>query len=119
TPYYLAVRPEMTVAEVLAYIRRHGKKSETVNFLYVVDEHHRLIDDLRISQVLFAPETATVASLSDGEFVSLQVTDQQEEAIDIFKQNDRMALPVVTVDHTLVGIVTADDIIDVMEQADT
>lgn len=119
TPYYLAVRAEMTVADVLAYIRRHGKKSETVNYLYVVDEHHRLIDDLRISQVLFAPETATVASLADGQFVSLQVTDQQEEAIDIFKQYDRMALPVVTVDHTLVGIVTSDDIIDVMEQADT
>lgn len=119
TPYYLAVRQDWNTAQVLIYIRQHGRKSETVNFLYVVDEQHRLIDDLRISQVLFAPETATVSSLMDGQFVSLRVTDQQEEAIDIFKQYDRMALPVITDDGVLVGIVTSDDIIDVMEQADT
>ena len=119
TPYYVAVRQSWTVEQVLAHIRRVGKRSETINHLYVEDEHHRLVDDLRISQILFAPQDATVESLMDHEFVSLLVTAGQEEAIDLFKRYDRIALPVITDDGVLVGIITADDIIDVMEKADT
>ncbi len=119
TPYYLAVRPEQTVRQVLEHIRTKGQRSETITHIYVVDTQHRLIDDLRISQILFAPETATVDSLMDRQFVCLHVTDGQEAAISAFKRYDRPALPVVTDDSVLVGIVTADDMIDVIEQADT
>jgi magnesium transporter len=119
TPYYVALRPNQTVAQVLAQIRLEGRKSETITHLYVVDEQHVLIDDLRIAQILFAPEEANVESLMDRQFVCLTVTDGQEEAISAFKRYDRQALPVITGNGVLVGIVTADDMLDIIEQADT
>ncbi len=119
TPYYVVVRPDWTVEKVLIHIRQIGKKSETIDHIYVEGEGHQLIDDLRIAQILFASAEARVASLMDNQFVSLQVTDRQEEAIALFKQYDRTALPVITDDGVLVGIVTADDMLDIIEQADT
>lgn len=119
TPYYVVVKTDWTVERVLAHIRQVGRKSETINHLYVQDEENRLIDDLPISQVLFAAQDVRVDALMDRQFVALQVTDSQEEAIDQFKKYDRTALPVITDDGVLVGIVTADDILDIIEQADT
>ena len=119
TPYYVVVRPEWTIDRVLAHIREVGRKSETINHVYVEDKGHRLIDDLHISQILFAAQDVQVSTLMDYQFVALQATDRQETAIGQFKKYDRIALPVITDDGVLVGIVTADDILDVIEQADT
>ena len=119
TPYYVVVRPEWTVGRVLAHIRQVGKKSETINHIYVESADNKLVDDLPISQILFAAEDVLVSVLMDNQFVALDVNDQQEEAIMQFKKYDRIALPVITDDGVLVGIVTADDMIDVIEQADT
>lgn len=119
TPYYVAIQPHWTVDQVLGHIRRVGKRSETVTHLYVVDAEGRLIDDLSIAQILFAEMDVRVESLMDHQYVCVRVSYQQEDVIAQFKRYDRAALPVTTEEDVLVGIITADDMLDVMEQAAT
>src|SRR5213082_4180588 len=72
TPDLVAVRGHWTVKEVLDYVREHGRDSETLNFIYVVDERGKLIDDLRIREFLLRPLTAKVSEIRDRTFVALK-----------------------------------------------
>ena len=119
TPDYIAIRESWTVQQVLDYVRRHGGQSETLNVLYVTDGRGRLIDDIRIREFLLADPATRVSELMDRRFVYLQTMQDQEEAIDEFRNNDRVALPVVNSDGILYGIVTIDDILDIREEEDT
>jgi magnesium transporter len=116
TPDYVRVKQEWTISEAMQHIRKYGRDAETVNVIYVVDEHLRLIDDLRIRQFLLAEPDQTVESIMDRKFVALRVTDDREEAVRQLQRYDRVALPVVDTRGTLVGIVTADDVADVAEE---
>jgi magnesium transporter len=119
TPHYVAVREQWTVREVLDYVRRHGRDSETLNMLYVVDEHDALIDDIRIREFLLTDPERRVAELMDRHFVALKATDDQATAVAAFRQHDRVALPVTDTSGMLIGIVTIDDVLDVAEAAVT
>jgi magnesium transporter len=119
TPDYLDVREEWTVAEVLDHVRRHGRDSETLNVLYVVDEAGRLVDDIRMREFLLVPLDRRVAELMDREFVALRAGDDQEVAVAVFRKHDRTALPVTDSGGVLVGIVTVDDVLDVAEEEAT
>jgi magnesium transporter len=116
---FVAVRPEWTVAEVLAYIREHGYDRETLNVIYVVDETGRLIDDVRVRRFLLAVPTKRVSDLMDGDIARLQATDDREHALALFRRFDRVALPVVDDGGKLIGIVTVDDILDVADEEAT
>src|SRR5688572_25496093 len=94
TPAYVAIRAHWTIQQALDHIRKHGKDAETVNMIYVVDEHWVLVDDLRLRLILLADPHATVESIMDRNFVSLRATDDREEAVRVMKQYDRVALPV-------------------------
>lgn len=119
TPYYIEVEKDWTVAHALEHIRKRGRKAETLNIIYVVNEHQQLIDDIRIGELLMAAPEAKIERLMDYKYVALQATTDKEDAVRIFRQYDRSALPVVTGNQVLVGIVTADDILDVAERAAT
>ena len=119
TPDYIAIRENWTVQQALDYVRQHGGQSETLSVLYVTDAQGRLIDDIRIREFLLAAPAARVRDLMDHRSVELTATQDQEEAIDIFRRNDRVALPVVSDQRILLGIVTLDDILTVREQEDT
>ncbi|MGK5595309.1 MAG: magnesium transporter [Parachlamydiaceae bacterium] len=119
TTDYLAVKPIWTVQQVLDYVRRYGHDSETINVIYVVDDQGKLIDDLRIKEFLFAPLDKRVRELTDHRCVSLSVNDDDEEAIKVFSREDRIALPVTDKAGVLIGIVTIDDILDLMAEEDT
>jgi magnesium transporter len=119
TPDFVAVREHWTVKEVLDYVREHGQDSETLNFIYVVDERGKLIDDLRIREFLLRPLSARVDEFMDRNFVHLHATQSQQEALQIFRKYDRAALPVVDSANVLVGIVTVDDMLDVAEEEAT
>jgi magnesium transporter len=119
TPHYVAVREQWTVQEVLDYVRVHGKDSETLNVIYVVDDEGQLIDDIRIREVLLAPIEKHVADLMDRRFITLTATDDQDAAVAVFRQHDRSALPVTDTAGMLIGIVTIDDVLDVAESAAT
>jgi magnesium transporter len=119
TTDYVAVRPGWTVQQALDHIRRVGKDKETLNVIYVVDDKWHLIDDLRIRLLLLADPAATLADLMDERFISLRARDDQETAIHVFRDYDRVAVPVTDTAGTLLGIVTIDDVMDVAEEEAT
>lgn len=119
TPMYIQVKANYTVKEVLLHIKKYGRKAETLNYVFIIDEHNVLIDDLKIGQLLLAEDDAKVFELMDRNFISLKATMPIEEAIEFFEKYDRSTIPVTTENGVLVGIVTSDDIIDRMKDRDT
>src|SRR2546422_5066121 len=119
TPDFIAVRDDWSVEQVLDYVREHGQDSETLNVIYVVDERGRLIDDIRMREFLLKPLAHKVSDLMEKTFITLNVTDSQQDALNIFRKYDRTALPVVDSSGVLVGIVTIDDMLDVAEEEAT
>jgi magnesium transporter len=115
TPDYIAVSKDWSIQRVLDYVRANGRDSDTLSMIYVVDEAHRLIDDIPIRQFLLAPLDARVSDIMDYRFVALQTTQSQDVALGIFRREDRKALPIVDAQNVLVGIVTIDDILRVAE----
>ncbi|HDR52245.1 MAG TPA: magnesium transporter [Mariniphaga anaerophila] len=119
TPDYVAVKPEMTIEQALDHIRQFGKDSETLNVVYVVDKNWKLIDEIRLREILLAKSGQTIEDLMDNRFVALNVLDDQETVINIFHDYDRVALPVINTEGILLGIVTFDDVMDVEEEEAT
>lgn len=111
TPDYVYVYANNTIEEVFATIRKYGKDSETINVIYVINDKGELIDDIRISDIILSAPDKKVAELIDGRFIALHPEDDQETAGEIFKMNNRVALPVVSQSNKLLGIVTIDDIL--------
>ena len=118
-PEYITVSRDWTIARVLNHIREHGKDVDELDFIYVVDEQGRLIDDIRTREFLISPVAHRVAQLMDETFVRLTPADDKEQAVKLFKQYDRTALPVINNDGFLLGIVTIDDVLDVVEEMNT
>ncbi|MGE5776658.1 MAG: magnesium transporter, partial [Chloroflexota bacterium] len=119
TPHFVRVRSHWTVAQALDHIRHYGTDSETMSVIYVIDEKGKLVDDLRIRQILLATPETHIANLMDSRFVALKATDDQEVAVKVFREADINALPVTDTEGILIGIVTVDDILDVAEEEAT
>lgn len=115
TPDYVQVKPFWTVREALDHVRAYGRDSETLNVVYVTEKGGRLVDDLRMRELLLIDPDARIAELMDLQFVALEAHADQEEAVAEFRKHDRTALPVIDSDGILVGIVTVDDVLDVAE----
>ncbi|MEP6673158.1 MAG: magnesium transporter [Chthoniobacter sp.] len=119
TPEFVTVRESWTIAQVLDHVREFGRDSETLNVIYVTDDHGRLIDDVRIREFLIRPTTTLVSEFRDHQFVALRATDQASAAYDLFKKYDRAILPVIDSEEKLLGMVTVDDILDIQEEVTT
>lgn len=119
TPRYVKVKKDWSVQKSMEHIRRFGHSAETVNVIYVVDEYEKLIDDLRLNQLILADPEAAISTLMDESFEALSAFDDQEYAVKMLSKYDRVAMPVVDSDGVLVGIVTVDDVIDVAEEETT
>lgn len=111
TPDYVFIYAQNTVAEVFDTIRKYAKNSETIDVLYVINEYGELLDDIRIRDVILASPRKKVEELIDGRVVALNVNDDQEYASQVFKMNNRVALPVTDDNNKLLGIVTIDDML--------
>jgi len=119
TTKFVRVKSEWTVGKSLNHLREYGKTAETINVIYIVDENERLIDDLRLNQLILADPDTGISDIMDNTFEALSAFDDQEEAVRMLSKYDRVALPVVDSDGILVGIVTVDDVIDVAEEETT
>jgi magnesium transporter len=111
TPDYITVKKTWDVQRVFEHIRKYGKDSETIDVLYVVDSGGVLVDDIRIREILLADPETKVSTLMDSRLIALNANDPQEEAINVFRMNNRVALPVTDDNDVLLGIVTVDDIL--------
>ena len=116
TPDYVYVYPENNIEEVFTTIRKFGKDSETINVIYVINEKGELLDDIRIRDFILSPPDKKVSDLMDSRVTSLHAYDDQETASEVFKMENRVALPVVSQSNKLLGIVTIDDILWVAEE---
>ncbi len=119
TTAYMQIKAGWDVAQVLTHIRQHGADSETIMMLYVTDERGRLVDDIALRRVLLAAADTPVTELMDGQYTCLRSLQDQEEAVAVFKQSGLYTLPVVDADNVLLGMVTVDDILDVVEEETT
>lgn len=119
TPEYVAIKSDFTVAQAFEHIRKYGVDSETLNVVYIIDHDWKLIDDLRIKELLLASPEQSIQALMDNKFVALRAMDDQETAIKVFRDYDRVALPVVDDEGVLLGIITIDDIMDVVTEEST
>jgi magnesium transporter len=119
TPEFVAVKSHFTVRETLRHIRVYGHNSETLNVIYVIDDKWKLIDDIKIREIILANPDQNIMELLDHRYVSLNAYDDQESAIRVFKDHDRVALPVTDSEGILLGIVTFDDIMDIEEEETT
>jgi magnesium transporter len=111
TPDYVYVYENNTVQQVLDTVRRVGKNSETIDVIYVINNKGELLDDIRIREFILATPDKKVSELMDGRVISMNAYEDQELANDVFKMNNRVALPVVSNSNKLLGIITIDDIL--------
>ncbi len=111
TPDYVYVYENNTVQQVLETVRRVGKNSETIDVIYVINAKGELLDDIRIREFILADPGKRVKDLMDDRVIALNAYQDQEEAAEVFRMNNRVALPVVSNSNKLLGIITIDDIL--------
>ncbi|WP_075882493.1 magnesium transporter [Candidatus Protochlamydia sp. W-9] len=119
TTDYLAVLPHWTIEKVLDHIKEYGHDSETIDYIYVIDYKGRLIDDIKLRDLLFISRNKRVESILNGNVIALSVKEDEERAINVFRMHDRSALPVIDNKGVLLGIVTIDDILRLSDEEAT
>ncbi len=120
-PRYARLRPDMTVDEAISYLRRQAREqaSETLYYIYVLDEQQHLLGVLSVRQLLAAPPAKRVREIMETDVVAVHEDQDQEAVGRLFAQYDLVAMPVVDADNRIKGIVTVDDIVDVVEEEAT
>jgi magnesium transporter len=119
TPEYVAVSKDATSAQAIAAIRRLVDEAETVNYVYVVDEERHLLGVLSLYRLLLSPDTTPVERLMAPSTVRVRASADQETAARILTDRNLLAIPVVDDDDHLLGIITEDDVADVLQQEAT
>ncbi|MEW4415017.1 magnesium transporter [Clostridium sp. AN503] len=119
TAEYVGLKQRMTVEEAFAYIRKNGVDKETIYTCYVMDSKRALEGVVTVKDLLMNPYETVIRDIMDTHVIKAVTTDDQEEVMDMFQRYDLLSLPVVDHENRLVGIVTVDDIVDVMEQEAT
>ncbi|HNS32582.1 MAG TPA: magnesium transporter [bacterium] len=115
TPDYVAIRSYWTVEQSFEHVRRFGRDAETLDTLYVVDEKWHLLDDIPLGKLILAPLKDKVESLMDRDYLAINASHDQEEAVRLMKKYNLVVLPVVDSQNILLGVITIDDVIDVYE----
>ncbi|HHX61219.1 MAG TPA: magnesium transporter [Epulopiscium sp.] len=116
---YVALKKEMNVAEAIALIKKVGVDKETINTCYVMSSNRMLEGVVSIRKLILSDSDVLIKDIMDTSIISAQTLDDQETVADIFKKYDFLALPVVDTENRLVGIITIDDIVDIIEEENT
>lgn len=119
TPDFVALRPDWTIQEAFAHLRRTGMDSETLHTVFVTDERGFLLDDIRLRTLVLAPTDGTVRDAMDGFVRKLSAHDERATAVDEMSRYDLFVLPVVDDEGVLLGVVTADDVLDIQREEAT
>ena len=119
TAEYIGLKKSMTVQEAFAYIRKHGYDKETIYTCYVMDAKRMLEGVVTVKDLLMNDYEVKIEDIMDTNVIKAVTTDDKEEIADLFNKYDLLSLPVVDHENRLVGIVTIDDAVDVMEEEAT
>ena len=116
---YMELHVGTTVGEAMAEIRRTGLDKETIYTLYVLDAQRKLLGTLPLRKLLLAQDDVKVETLMNQQFVCVHTTDDQELVADTVRKYDLISIPVVDHEERMIGIITIDDIVDVIEEENT
>lgn len=116
---FLDLKENITVGEAINKVRILGVDKEVVNICFVIDRSRKLIGELHLKDLIFNDENALVSDIMGKNVVSTKTIEDQEKVAALFKKYDLTCMPVVDKDNRLVGIITVDDIIDIIEQENT
>jgi len=120
SPRYVRLRAEMSVDEAISYLRRAARERvETIYYIYVLDAEQRLLGVVSFRELFAAPPEKTVRDVMHTEVVSVPEDMDQEKVANVIAENDLMAVPVLDAEGRIKGIVTVDDIVDVVREEAT
>ncbi len=119
TTNYAWLPPELTASEALDRLRLQAPESETIYYIFVLDDQHRLLGVLSLRDLILAPRHALIRDLMETSPVSVRATEDREQVVQVMAQYDLLALPVVDEQNRMVGIITHDDVIDVVVEEAT
>lgn len=116
TTEYVSILENSTVRSAMAVLRKEAPNAETIYYVFVVDDKHQLTGVLSLRDLIVSDEDTIIKEIMKERVVSAKVTDDQENVAQLFKDYNFLALPVVSENNELVGIITVDDIIDVIDE---
>ena len=116
---FTTVRKEWTIGQAIEHLRRFYTDTPAANVIFVVDSSGKLVDDIPIRRLVLNEHSKTIEDIMDGFYVKLDIQDSIEDAIQKFKEYDRVTLPVTNSNNVVMGVVTIDDVIDEAEEKDT
>lgn len=116
---FVDLKKEMRVDQALESIRKNGVDKETINICYVIDSSRKLEGIIPIRKLILSDPSEILEDIMETNFVSVHTLDDQEEVANIFRKYDLIAVPVVDNENRLVGIITVDDIVDIIEEENT
>lgn len=119
TTEYVRLRQGLTVAEAISKIRLNDQDKETIYYAYVTDNNRKLVQVVSLRQLLFSLPNALIGDIASDRVIKVHTETPQEEAAQLMMRYDLLALPVVDREDRLVGIVTIDDMVDVLEEEAT
>lgn len=113
---YISLFPDITVDEALEIIKKEEKLAETISFCYVTNENNTLLGYISVKTILLAPEKTIISDIMELDVISVDTDEDQEEIAKVFSKYDLIVLPVVNKQHTLMGIITIDDVYDIIQE---
>ncbi|MDR3258984.1 MAG: magnesium transporter [Fusobacteriaceae bacterium] len=119
TVEYIALKNTLTVGEAIEYIKKVGIDSATYDTCYVIDNQRKLIGDISLKSLIFLDDVLYIVDVMDTDNIKTTTTTDQENVAELFRKYDLTSLPVVDNEDRLVGMITIDDIVDVIDQENT
>ena len=119
TTEYLDMKDTLTVKDALKIVRKRGKDAETVYTIFVRDSKRNLMGTINLDDLIFADEDEVLSEIMDRDFVTCNVNDDQEEVANMFKRYDLNAMAVVNNENKIIGIITIDDVVDIIVEEAT
>ncbi len=116
---YVDLKKEMSVAQAIGHIKKTGLDKETINTCYVIDGNRKLEGIVSLRKLILHESEVLIKDMMNTKIIAIDTGMDQEEIADLFKKYDLLAMPVVDKENRLVGIITIDDIVDIIEQENT
>src|SRR5260370_12957172 len=112
----LSLSQELTVEEALVYLRQHSEHLEMIYYLIIVDDEHHLVGVVSLRELVVAEASTRLKDLMDKDVIKVQTDTDQEEVARVIAKYDLLGVPVVDAENHLVGLITVDDVIDVLHE---
>lgn len=116
---YVDLKKEMTVGQALEHIKKTGVDKETIDVCYVIDSSRKLEGIIHLRKLVLSEQNVVIENIMDTNIIALNTYDQRDKIASVFKKYDLLAMPVVDNENRLVGIITVDDVVDIIEQENT